>query len=94
MAVALHSVWSYALAAGVSRLALTYAALCAVFVVLLVAVIMDRRRIIALLRRYLPEYERTAIIAAPDVAMLSSLRDRRDLVLADADGPRPGGGPD
>jgi hypothetical protein len=75
MAVALHSVWNYALAAGVSRLALAYAALCAVFVVLLIAVIMDRRRIIALLRRYLREYEPTGIIAGPDVAMLSSLRD-------------------
>jgi protease PrsW len=77
MAVALHAVWNYALAAGVSRLALAYAALCVVFVVLLVAVVLDRRRIIALLRRYLPEYEPTGIIAAPDVAMLSSLRDRR-----------------
>lgn len=77
MPVALHSVWNYALAAGVCRLALAYAALCAVFVVLLIAVIMGRRRIIALLRRYLPEYEPTGIIAAPDVVMLSSLRDRR-----------------
>src|SRR5258708_37867528 len=38
---------------------------------------MDRRRIIALLRRSLPAYEPAGIIAAPDVAMLSSLRDRR-----------------
>src|SRR5258708_39306053 len=70
VAVALHAVWNYALAAGVSRLALAYAALCAVFVVLLLAVVMDRRRIIALLRRYLPAYEPAGIIAAPDVAML------------------------
>jgi protease PrsW len=61
---------------GVSRLALAYAAVCAVFVVLLIAVVMDRRRIIALLRRYLPECEPTGIIAAPDAAMLGSLRDR------------------
>jgi protease PrsW len=38
---------------------------------------MNRQRIIALLRRYLPEYEPTGIIAAPEIAMLSSLRDRR-----------------
>jgi RsiW-degrading membrane proteinase PrsW (M82 family) len=77
VAVTLHALWNYALAAGVGRLALAYAALCAVFVIVLIAVIMDRRRIIALLRRYLPEYEPSGIIAAPDIAMLSSLRDRR-----------------
>ncbi len=76
-AVALHVLWNYALAAGVARLALAYTAVCAVFVILLIAVIMDRRRITTLLRRYLPEYEPTGIISAPDIAMLSSLRDRR-----------------
>ena len=76
-AVALHALWNYALAAGVGRLALAYAALAAVFAVLLGAVVMDRRRIIALLRHYLPEYEPTGIITALDVAMLSSLTDRR-----------------
>jgi protease PrsW len=77
VAVALHALWNYALAAGVGRLALAYAALCLVFIVLLIAVIMDRRRIIALLRHYLPEYEPTGVIAAPDIAMLSSLGARR-----------------
>jgi protease PrsW len=76
-AVALHALWNYALAAGVGRLVLAYAVLCAVFIVLLIAVIMDRRRIIALLRHYLPGYEPTGVIAAPDVAMLSSLSARR-----------------
>jgi protease PrsW len=75
-AVALHALWNYALAAGIGRLALAYAVLCAVFIVLLIAVIVDRRRIIALLRHYLPEYEPTGVIAAPDVAMLSSLSAR------------------
>jgi len=76
-AVALHGLWNYGLAAGVGRLALAYAVLAVVFLILLGAVIVDRRRIIALLRRYLPEYEPTGIITAPDVAMLSSLADRR-----------------
>jgi protease PrsW len=76
-AVGLHALWNYALAAGVGRLALAYAALFAVFVILLITVIMDRRRIIALLRRYLPEYEPSGIVTALDVAMLSSMRDRR-----------------
>jgi RsiW-degrading membrane proteinase PrsW (M82 family) len=76
-AVTLHALWNYALAAGVGRLVLAYAVLSAVFIVLLIAVIVDRRRIIALLRHYLPEYEPTGAIAAPDVAMLSSLSARR-----------------
>jgi RsiW-degrading membrane proteinase PrsW (M82 family) len=77
VAVGLHALWNDALAAGVGRLAVAYGALGAVFLILLLAVIMDRRRIIALLRRYLPEYDPSGIITAPDIAMLSSLRDRR-----------------
>jgi RsiW-degrading membrane proteinase PrsW (M82 family) len=76
VAVVLHALWNHALASGVGELALAYAALAAVLVVLLVTVIVDRRRIIALLRRYLAEYEPTGLVTALDIAMLSSLRDR------------------
>ncbi len=76
-AVALHALWNASLSAGGSRLALTYAILAVVLVILLAAVIMDRRRIIALIRRYLPEYEPTGIVKASDISMLSGLHARR-----------------
>ncbi len=76
-AVALHALWNASLAAGGSRLALTYAILAAVLIILLAAVIMDRRRVITLIRRYLPEYEPTGVITASDISMLSSLHARR-----------------
>jgi protease PrsW len=76
-AVALHGLWNRSLGAGVARIAITYAILAGVLVVLLAMVIMDRRRIIGLIRRYLPEYEPTGAVTASDISMLSSLRDRR-----------------
>jgi protease PrsW len=76
-AVALHALWNASLAAGGGRLALTYAILAAVLVVVLVAVILDRQRIIGLIRRYLPQYEPTGIISEADISMLSSLHARR-----------------
>jgi protease PrsW len=76
-AVALHALWNASLSAGGSRLALTYAILAAVLLILLAAVIMDRRRIIALIRRYLPGYEPTGVVTASDISMLSSLHARR-----------------
>jgi protease PrsW len=76
-AVALHALWNRSLGAGVARIAITYAILAGVLVILLATVIVDRRRIIALIRRYLPEYEPTGIVTAADISMLSSLHDRR-----------------
>ena len=76
-AVTLHALWNRSLGAGVARIAITYAILAGVLVILLATVIMDRRRIIALIRRYLPEYEPAGIVTAADISMLSSLHDRR-----------------
>jgi len=76
-AVALHALWNDSLTSGVGRLALTYAILAVIVVILLIAVILDRRRIAALIVRYLPEYGPTGLVAEPDIAMLSSLPDRR-----------------
>jgi hypothetical protein len=39
--------------------------------------ILDRRRMITLIRYYLPEYERSGLVTGPDVSMLSSMPDRR-----------------
>ncbi|HTW00970.1 MAG TPA: PrsW family intramembrane metalloprotease [Streptosporangiaceae bacterium] len=77
VAVALHAVWNASLAASVSRLALTYAVLAVIVVILLVAVVMDRGRMIGLIVHYLPEYQATGIVTEADVSMLSSMPDRR-----------------
>jgi len=76
-AVALHAVWNASLVAAVGELALTYAVLAVIVVILLIAVVMDRGRMIALIVHYLPEYEATGIVTEADVSMLSSMPDRR-----------------
>jgi RsiW-degrading membrane proteinase PrsW (M82 family) len=76
-AVALHALWNASLAAAVSKLALTYTALAIIVVILLIAMVMDRRRMIALIVHYLPDYEATGIVTEADVSMLSSMLDRR-----------------
>jgi protease PrsW len=76
-AVTLHALWNGALAASGARLALIYAILAFIVVLLLLAIVVDRRRMIALIRRYLPEYEAVGILTPPDVSMLSSMPYRR-----------------
>jgi protease PrsW len=76
-AVALHALWNDSLGSGVARLALTYAFFAVVSVILIIAVIADRRRIIALIVRYVPEHKAAGIATDTDVAMLGSLADRR-----------------
>lgn len=76
-AVTLHSLWNAELAGAGSRLALTYAVLAFIVVLLLISMVMDRRRMIALIRRYLPEYEPAGILTALDISMLSSMPHRR-----------------
>jgi RsiW-degrading membrane proteinase PrsW (M82 family) len=76
-AVTLHALWNTSLAAAVSKLALTYAVLAVIVVILLIAVVMDRGRMIRLIVHYLPEYEATGIVTEADVSMLSSMADRR-----------------
>jgi protease PrsW len=76
-AVTLHALWNTSLAAAVSKLALTYAVLAVIVVILLIAVVMDRGRMIRLIVHYLPDYEATGIVTEADVSMLSSMADRR-----------------
>jgi protease PrsW len=76
-AVGLHALWNASLSGAVTRLALTYAVLAAIVVVLLIAVVMDRRRMAALIVRYLTDYQATGIVTRADISMLCSLPDRR-----------------
>jgi hypothetical protein len=76
-AVTLHALWNAALSSSLARLAIFYAFMVVVFAAVLVAVVTDRRRIVALLHRYLPRYVPTRVITDHDIAMLGNLRDRR-----------------
>jgi RsiW-degrading membrane proteinase PrsW (M82 family) len=76
-AVALHTMWNYSLTAGATRLAVVYGILLAVLAALLVAVVADRRRIVALIRGCLPLPAAPDLAASTDVEMLASLRWRR-----------------
>jgi hypothetical protein len=48
-----------------------------VLVVLVMILVADRRRLVALIRHYLPPYRATGLVTGDDIAMLGSLRQRR-----------------
>ena len=56
---------------------IAYVVLMVVLVVLIVVVFRDRRRIVALIQRYLPPYEPTRLVSKDDITMLSALPQRR-----------------
>ena len=76
-AVVLDALWNDSVSAGGGPLAATYAVLVAALVVVAVLVAADRRRIVAMITRFLPGFEHPDVVALPDVAMLASLRLRR-----------------
>ncbi len=76
-AAALHALWNDSLGSTVSRLALTYAFFALILIILFIAVIADRRRIVRLIVRYVPEHKAAGVATNLDVAMLGSLADRR-----------------
>src|SRR5262249_56182564 len=62
---------------GGAGLATPYLILVAALIVVIVLVVADRRRIIAMITRFLPRFEDPAVVTAPDITMLASLRLRR-----------------
>ncbi|WP_113703366.1 PrsW family intramembrane metalloprotease [Nonomuraea lactucae] len=77
-AMVLHGLWNGLVSYGGFRgLVVAYLTLMAVLVALIVVVVADRRRIVALLQRYLPPYEPTRLVDAADIHMLSALPRRR-----------------
>jgi len=75
-AVVLHGTWNGLSLFGTAGLVTAYLIMSCVLVGLIVILVADRRRIIALIRRYLPGYQRTGLVTSDDVAMLASLRAR------------------
>jgi RsiW-degrading membrane proteinase PrsW (M82 family) len=76
-AMTLHGVWNgFASFGGFGGLAIAYLILMILLFVELGVIFQDRRRIVGLIQRYLPPYERNGLINLADIHMLSSLRRR------------------
>ena len=75
-AMVLHGTWNGLSLFGVAGLVAGYLIMTAVLAGLIVILVADRRRVIRLILRYLPGYERTGLITEDDIAMLASLRAR------------------
>lgn len=77
-AMILHGLWNGLVSyGGFTGLVIAYLALMVVLVVLIAVVFRDRRRIVALIQRYLPPYEPTRLVTKDDITMLSALPQRR-----------------
>jgi RsiW-degrading membrane proteinase PrsW (M82 family) len=75
-AMILHGTWNGLSLFGTAGLVCGYLIMGAVLVALIAVLVADRRRMVRLIRRYLPGYERTGLVAGDDIAMLASLRAR------------------
>ncbi len=76
-AVALHAMWDDSIAAGPGEVAVVYVILLCALAALLVAVVIDRRRIVGLITRYLPAYQPSGVVTESDVDMLATMHGRR-----------------
>ncbi|MED7923449.1 PrsW family intramembrane metalloprotease [Nonomuraea sp. LP-02] len=77
-AMILHGLWNgLASYGGFPGLVVAYLTLLVVLVVLIGVVFRDRRRIVALIQRYLPAYEPTKLVNEADIFMLSAFSRRR-----------------
>ncbi|SDK49303.1 Membrane proteinase PrsW, cleaves anti-sigma factor RsiW, M82 family [Nonomuraea maritima] len=77
-AMILHGLWNgLASYGGFPGLVVAYLVLLVVLVVLVGVIFRDRRRIVALIQRYLPPYEPTKLVTEADIYMLSAFPRRR-----------------
>ncbi|MEO3870740.1 PrsW family intramembrane metalloprotease [Nonomuraea sp. B12E4] len=77
-AMILHGLWNgLASYGGFPGLVVAYLVLLVVLIVLIGVVFRDRRRIVALIQRYLPPYEPTKLVTQADIFMLSAFPRRR-----------------
>jgi RsiW-degrading membrane proteinase PrsW (M82 family) len=76
-AVILHGTWNALSKFGFGGLAIAYAILFCVLIGLIVILVNDRRRIVGLIWRVLPDYAPTGLVTMADVQMLSTLAGRR-----------------
>src|SRR5215467_12861139 len=76
-AMFLHGLWNGLTSLGLPGVILAYGLLACVLVVLITVIVADRRRILGLIRRYLPAYQDCGLVTEADLRMLCTLRERR-----------------
>nr|PZN47031.1 MAG: PrsW family intramembrane metalloprotease [Actinomycetota bacterium] len=77
-AMLLHGLWNgFASYQGFTGIVVAYLILMALLFTELYILVRDRRRIVGLIQRYLPQYASTGLVDAVDIHMLSSLQGRR-----------------
>ncbi|WP_157129771.1 PrsW family intramembrane metalloprotease, partial [Thermobifida halotolerans] len=76
-AVVLHALWNGSTAFGWTGLGLVYALLFCVLVALIVVAVRDRRRQVAAIAHYLPQYIPTGLVTPHDIQMLSTMGGRK-----------------
>ena len=77
-AMFLHGLWNGLTGLGLPGIILAYGLLACVLVVLITVIVADRRRILGLVRRYLPAYRDPGLVTEADLRMLCTLRERRE----------------
>jgi protease PrsW len=77
VAVALDALWNHSVAAGGTGLLVTYLILAAAVIGVIVVVVIDRQRVVAMITMFLPDFEHPEVVMVTDVRMLTSLRMRR-----------------
>jgi len=76
-AMVLHGLWNGLTSLGLPGFVLAYGLLACVLVVLTAVLVADRRRMVGLIRRFLPAYQAAGLVSEADLRMLCTLRERR-----------------
>jgi protease PrsW len=76
-AVVLDALWNHSAAADRTVLLVTYVILAVAVIGVIVVVVIDRQRVVAMITMFLPGFEHPDVVMVTDVPMLASLRMRR-----------------
>jgi RsiW-degrading membrane proteinase PrsW (M82 family) len=76
-AVALDALWNHSEAGDDTAVQFTYVILFAALLAVIIAVIVDRQRVIRMITNFLPDFEHPEVVTTEDIRMLASLRLRR-----------------
>jgi RsiW-degrading membrane proteinase PrsW (M82 family) len=80
-AMTLHGLWNGLATYGLPGIAAAYLLVACVLVALVAVVVVDRRRVVRLIWRFLPAYQPAGVVTGADLRMLSTLRGRRQARL-------------
>jgi RsiW-degrading membrane proteinase PrsW (M82 family) len=76
-AVGLDALWNHSVGARGTGLLVTYFILAAAAIGVIIVVVIDRQRVVAMITMFLPDFEHPEVVMVTDVPMLASLRMRR-----------------